>query len=129
MALPDFFVAGVPKAGTTALHSALARHPSLFMSAVKEPKFFLTGGPPPTEGGPGDVKTYREHVWRRSDYEGLFGAAPPGLLKGESTPFYLYQGRATPAPGADPGRQADHRAARPSGAGALELDPPVVGRA
>ena len=90
MALPDFFVAGVPKAGTTALHSALARHPSLYMSAVKEPKFFLTGGPPPAEGGPGDVKTYREHVWRRSDYEALFGAAPPSALKGESTPFYLY---------------------------------------
>jgi hypothetical protein len=90
VALPDFFVAGVPKAGTTALHSALAKHPSLFMSAVKEPKFFLTGGPPPAEGGPGDVKTYREHVWRRIDYEALFGAAPPGMLKGESTPFYLY---------------------------------------
>jgi hypothetical protein len=90
VALPDFFVAGVPKAGTTALHSALARHPSLFMSAVKEPKYFLTGGPPPTEGGPGDVKTYREHVWRRSDYEALFGAAPLDALKGESTPFYLY---------------------------------------
>jgi Sulfotransferase family len=90
VALPDFFVAGVPKAGTTALHSALARHPSLFMSAVKEPKFFLTGGPPPAEGGPGDVKTYREHVWLRSDYEALFDAAPPGALKGESTPFYLY---------------------------------------
>ena len=94
MALPDFFVAGVPKAGTTALHSALARHPSLFMSAVKEPKFFLTGGPPPAEGGPGDIKTYREHVWRRSDYEALFDPAPPGALKGESTPFYFYSGDA-----------------------------------
>jgi Sulfotransferase family len=90
MALPDFFVAGVPKAGTTALHSALARHPELYLSPVKEPKFFLTDGPPPSEGGPGDAKTYREHVWRRSDYEALFAAAPPGTLKGESTPFYLY---------------------------------------
>jgi hypothetical protein len=53
MALPDFFIAGAPKAGTTALHAALARHPSLYMSAVKEPKFFLTDGPPPTKGGPG----------------------------------------------------------------------------
>ena len=42
MALPDFFVAGVPKAGTTAVHAALARHPALYMSTVKEPKFFLT---------------------------------------------------------------------------------------
>jgi hypothetical protein len=90
MALPDFFVAGAPKAGTTALHAALARHPSLYMSAVKEPKFFLSDGPPPTRGGPGDVRTYREHVWRRDDYEALFDPAPAGALRGESTPFYLY---------------------------------------
>ena len=94
MALPDFFVAGVPKAGTTALHSALARHPALFMSTVKEPKFFLTDGPPPAEGGPGDAKTYREHIWRRTDYEALFDGAPAGALKGESTPFYLYNRQA-----------------------------------
>jgi Sulfotransferase family len=90
MALPDFFVAGAPKAGTTAVHAALARHPSLCMSAVKEPKFFLTAGPPPARGGPGDVQTYREHVWRREEYEALFDPAPAGALRGESTPFYLY---------------------------------------
>lgn len=90
MALPEFFVAGAPKAGTTALHAALAQHPQLYLSAVKEPKFFLTDGPPSAQGGPGDVKTYREHVWRRSDYEALFEPAPPGTLRGESTPFYLY---------------------------------------
>jgi hypothetical protein len=91
MALPDFFVAGAPKAGTTAVHAALARHPALYMSAVKEPKFFLTDGPPPVRGGgPGDAATYREHVWRREDYEALFDPAPAGALRGESTPFYLY---------------------------------------
>lgn len=91
MALPDFFIAGVPKAGTTALHVALARHPSLYLSAVKEPKFFLTDGPPPTQGGgPGDAKTYREHIWQRDAYEALFDGAPAGALRGESTPFYLY---------------------------------------
>jgi hypothetical protein len=90
VAMPDFFIAGVPKAGTTALHAALARHPALFMSAVKEPKFFLTDGPPPAQGGPGDAKTYREHVWRRADYEALFDPASAGQLRGESTPFYLH---------------------------------------
>jgi Sulfotransferase family len=94
MALPDFFVSGAPKAGTTAVHAALARHPWLYMSAVKEPKFFLTDGPPPARGGPGDARTYREHVWRRGAYEALFDAAPPGSLRGESTPFYLYRGDA-----------------------------------
>jgi Sulfotransferase family len=92
VALPDFFVIGAPKAGTTALHAALAAHPRLFMSSVKEPKFFLTDGPPPSRGGgPGDVQTYREHVWRRAEYEALFATAPRGALRGESTPFYLYR--------------------------------------
>src|SRR5438874_2360599 len=92
MTLPHFLLIGAPKSGTTALHSALAAHPQLMMSAVKEPKFFLTDGrPPPSRGGgPGDVQTYREHIWRREDYEALFDGAPPGVLCGESTPFYLY---------------------------------------
>jgi hypothetical protein len=89
MALPDFLVIGAPKAGTTALHVALGRHPELYMSQVKEPKFFLTDGPPPTSGGPGDAATYRKYVWRRDDYEALFDAAPAGALKGESTTLYL----------------------------------------
>ncbi len=90
MPLPDFFVIGAPKAGTTALHVALAQHPQVFMSRVKEPKHFLVDGPPPSGGGPGDAKTYREYVWQRPAYEALFDAAPPGTLRGESTPFYLY---------------------------------------
>jgi hypothetical protein len=51
MSMPDFLVIGAPKAGTTALHAALARHPGLYTSPVKEPKYFLTDGrPPPTKG-------------------------------------------------------------------------------
>jgi hypothetical protein len=91
MSMPDFLVIGAPKAGTTALYAALARHPWLYTSPVKEPKYFLTDGrPPPTKGGPGDALTYREHIWRREDYEALFDGAPPGTLRGESTPLYLY---------------------------------------
>ena len=90
MPLPDFLIAGVPKAGTTALHAALAPHPQLYLPTIKEPKFFLTDGPPPVVGGPGDVQTYQEHLWRRADYEALFGPAQPGARLGEATPFYLY---------------------------------------
>ncbi|OHV73641.1 sulfotransferase [Pseudofrankia sp. BMG5.36] len=90
MPLPDFLVIGVPKAGTTALHAALARHPDLFLPTVKEPKFFLSAGPPPARGGPGDAQTYQEHVWRPADYEALFAPAPAHALLGEATPFYLY---------------------------------------
>ena len=56
MSLPDFFVIGAPKAGTTALHAALAGHPQLYLSPVKEPKYFLCDGrPPPSAAGPGDA--------------------------------------------------------------------------
>ncbi len=54
MSLPDFFLLGAPKAGTTALHAALAHHPELYLSPVKEPKYFLCDDRPPTQlGGPG----------------------------------------------------------------------------
>ncbi|MBV9487001.1 MAG: sulfotransferase [Frankiaceae bacterium] len=90
MALPDFLLIGAPKAGTTALHVALSRHPDLFLSAIKEPKFFLTDEEPPVaRGGPGDARTIREQIWRRRDYEALFDGAPAHAKKGESTTLYL----------------------------------------
>jgi hypothetical protein len=88
--LPDFYIIGAPKAGSTALHEALARHPELYLSAVKEPKFFLCDGPPTDQRGPGDAHSAQEWVWRPDDYERLFDPAPPGTLRGESTPFYLW---------------------------------------
>lgn len=93
MALPDFLVIGAPKAGSTALHVALEQHPQLFLSDPKEPKFFLTDGRRPRRAdhrGPGDAHSRREWIWRRRDYERLFEAAPAGMLRGESTPFYLW---------------------------------------
>jgi hypothetical protein len=97
MALPDFLVIGAPKAGSTAVHAALARHPALFLSRVKEPKYFLCDDRPPARAdhrGPGDAHSAREWVWRRDRYEALFDEAPAGALKGESTPFYLWDRRA-----------------------------------
>src|SRR4051812_47711046 len=93
MALPDFLVIGAPKAGTTALHAALAPHPSLFLSPVKEPKYFLCDDAAPPRAlhrGPGDAHSAREWIWRPEDYDALFAAAPAPALKGESTPFYLW---------------------------------------
>lgn len=40
MRLPDFFVVGAPKCGTTALHEYLRRHPQLFMPSQKELHYF-----------------------------------------------------------------------------------------
>src|SRR3712207_3216291 len=91
--LPHFFIAGAPKAGTTALHAALTTHPQLYLSPVKEPKYYLTDGRPPApsrQRGPGDAHSAREWVWRRQDYLDLFADAPRDAVTGESTPFYLY---------------------------------------
>ncbi len=91
--LPHFVIAGAPKAGTTALHAALATHPELYLSPVKEPKYYLTDGRPPrraAQRGPGDAHSAREWVWHRNRYRALFAGAPAGAVRGESTPFYLY---------------------------------------
>jgi len=38
--LPNFFVVGAPKAGTTSLNNYLDQHPAVYMSPIKEPAFF-----------------------------------------------------------------------------------------
>jgi hypothetical protein len=89
--LPDFLLIGAPKAGTSALHAALALHPDLYLSPVKEPKYYMCGdSPPPAYKGPGDAHSSQEWVWQRARYRQLFAEAPDGALCGESTPFYLY---------------------------------------
>ena len=88
--LPDFLLMGAPKAGTTALHAALAGHPELFLSGVKEPQSYLCGdSPPPADKGPGDAHSNREWIWQRQRYLDLFAGAGDDQRVGESTPFYL----------------------------------------
>ncbi|WP_370618260.1 sulfotransferase family protein [Mumia sp. Pv 4-285] len=88
---PDALLIGAPKAGTSALHAALAVHPQVFSSRPKEPKYFMCAdAPPPAYRGPGDAHSQREWIWRREDYEKLFAPARGDQLRLESTPFYLY---------------------------------------
>ncbi|MFC7494398.1 MULTISPECIES: sulfotransferase family protein [unclassified Nocardioides] len=88
---PDFLIIGAPKAGTTALHAALAQHPDVFMTSPKEPKYWLCDdAPPPAWRGPGDAHSQREWIWRRDDYRALFEPAAAHQVRGESTPFYLW---------------------------------------
>ena len=73
---PDFLIIGAPKAGTTALHAALARHPDVFVSNPKEPKYWLCdGAPPPAWCGPGDAHSQQEWIWRADEYAALFDGA------------------------------------------------------
>jgi len=73
MTLPNFFIIGAMKAGTTTLDACLRRHPSIFMCPNKEPQFFS-----------------RDHVYAKGFawYESLFDAAGEGQGVGESSTCY-----------------------------------------
>ncbi len=82
--VPDFFIVGHHKSGTTALYEMLSRHPQIYMPTLKEPKFFATDMPArfePSSTGvlPSTLEQYLE----------LFAAAEPGQRKGEASPSYL----------------------------------------
>ena len=87
--LPDFLVIGAAKAGTTALFRALGRHPRVFCSPEKEPRFFALGGRRPQYYGPSGAKN-RGDVVREEDYRALFAGRPPGAVAGEASTYYLY---------------------------------------
>jgi hypothetical protein len=89
--LPDFLIVGAPKAGTTALHTALTQHPDAFLTRPKEPKYWMCDdAPPPHWRGPGDRHSQQEWIWRADDYAALFTGARDDQVRGESTPFYLW---------------------------------------
>lgn len=84
--VPDFFIVGQPKTGTTALHAMLSRHPQIYMPELKEPYFLadeLADDPPPAA-----LPT------TLSEYLALFTPAAPGQLTGEATVFYLWSATA-----------------------------------
>ena len=42
LTVPNFFIVGAPKAGTTALYAHLDQHPQVYMSPMKEPCYFAS---------------------------------------------------------------------------------------
>ena len=74
--MPNLFVIGAAKAGTTALYDYLAQHPDVFLSRVKEPMFF----------------SREENYAKGLDwYEGAyFQGAEHYPVRAEATPHYLY---------------------------------------
>ena len=125
--LPDFLLVGAPKAGTTALHAALAQHPELFLSGVKEPKYYLCGdSPPPAYRGPGDAHSSQEWIWQRQRLpRPVPGRRPRTVAGGEHAVLPLPPRRPAPDRRRPAARQADCGAARPGGPGLLQLDAPV----
>jgi hypothetical protein len=93
--LPNFLIIGAAKCGTTSLYHYLRQHPQVFMSPVKEPRFFAFDGTRPDFRGPHDELLRNEStVWRFEDYVALFAGAGDALAVGEASPWYLNSERA-----------------------------------
>jgi hypothetical protein len=82
--VPDFFIVGHHKSGTTALYEMLRRHPQIFMPELKEPQYFATDLPARLAGElrPGLPATLDQ-------YTALFEPAGPDQITGEASPQYL----------------------------------------
>jgi Sulfotransferase family len=83
--VPDFFIVGQPKSGTTALYEILRRHPQVYMPALKEPVFLAS-----------DVAaglrwpTVRARPRTLEEYLALFAPAKPDQRAGEASSLYLW---------------------------------------
>ncbi|MFV0299940.1 MAG: sulfotransferase family protein [Paracoccus sp. (in: a-proteobacteria)] len=80
--LVNFMIVGVQKAGTTALHHFLSRHPDIFMPAKKELHFFNQDRE--TDWSAPDYAPYHQHFADASGYP----------LRGEATPAYCFMPQA-----------------------------------
>jgi hypothetical protein len=93
MTFPSFLIIGAAKGGTYALHAHFARHPDVFMSAIKEPHYFSFGAENshPDSGGKGPVHSC---VTSREAYLKLFEEHHGARMAGESSVCYLYHPKA-----------------------------------
>lgn len=80
--LPDFFVVGAQKSGTTSLHQYLRNHPDIYLPAQKETKFFV------------DDNRYAEGLAAYRDRH--FSAWNGETAAGEVDPDYMYFEQALP---------------------------------
>ena len=92
MTMPNFFIVGAQKAGTTSLYHYLDQHPQVFMSPIKEPFFF------DHEINPEGEVVWRELKGRRQpprfasieEYRALFEGVRGEKAIGEASPLYIY---------------------------------------
>jgi len=86
--LPNFIILGAQKAGTTSLYQYLKQHPEVFMSPVKEPKFFNEDFEDGNRGEPNSGSL--RGVSSLEEYRALFDGATNEKAVGEASPSYLY---------------------------------------
>src|SRR3712207_1803805 len=93
MTMPNFFIIGAQKAGTTSLYHYLKQHPQVYMSPVKEPFFFNHEIGPDGEvlkerfGGPG--RSRNPKFANLEEYCTLFEAVRDEEAIGEASVLYI----------------------------------------
>jgi hypothetical protein len=83
--IPDFFIVGQPKSGTTALYEILRQHPQLYMPELKEPVFMASDLIAGVRRA-----TVRARPKTLEEYLSLFAAAEPPQHAGEASSLYLW---------------------------------------
>lgn len=85
MRVPDFFIVGHFKSGTTSLYEMLRQHPQIFMPDFKEPRFLASDWRSTYRyrRGPNYPETFE-------NYLSLFTPAKPDQLVGEASAGYLW---------------------------------------
>ncbi len=88
--VPDFFIVGHAKSGTTALYEMLRRHPEIFMCEPKEPWFFARENPNPQTTSERSIAFTGRKSETLSEYLSLFASAGAGQRTGEASSSYLW---------------------------------------
>jgi hypothetical protein len=81
MTLPNFIIAGAPKAGTGSLRNYMQQHPEIFMTARKDPRFFVYTS---------QQDRLKYPVATLAEYEALFSAVRDEKALGEATANYFW---------------------------------------
>ena len=93
MVLPNFLVIGAAKAGTSSVYSYLKQHPEIYMSEIKEPKFFSLEGEELDFAGPSQYINHTS-INNLDSYRELFEDVKDEIAIGEASPLYLYSAKA-----------------------------------
>ncbi len=94
MTMPNFLIIGAAKAGTSSLYYYLKQHPQVFMTKIKEPKFFALEGEEIVYRGPAAEAAIRVSVNKLGDYQQMFEAVSGEIAIGEASALYLSSPRA-----------------------------------
>jgi hypothetical protein len=88
--LPNFIIAGVPKAGTTSLFYYLRQHPDVFLPVRKELHYFSYEYLEKNSNGPGDKVILSSLCKTRKEYESHYKGVRDERMIGEVSPSYVY---------------------------------------